>query len=869
MPAELLERGPILDFLAEEFAAAARAGRAVFVAGEAGAGKSAVVDAFAASLRPPVRVIRGDCDPLETPGPLAPIADVAWTLGGELEQLIERSAAVHEISAALLDNLHPKRVIVIEDLHWADAATLDVVRLVCRRLPRAAGLLIVTYRDDQIGRVDPMRVLLGEVASMPNVSRLHLEPLSRDAVADLAAGSGLDAAALHHQTHGNAFFVTEVLATGGESIPATVSDAVLARAARLTPGGRRLLDAMAVLTGPADRSLLAAIAGDDAGCVEECWANGLLVDSHIASGSITFRHELARRALEEAMPAPLRTTLHARALTALQTQGANDPATLAHHASAAGDGEATHLYARAAGNRAADTGAHTEAVSYLRTAVEHAPPLPSTEVAALYARLAYEAYLVDLSALAVHAQRRAVAALADTGDDLAEGAALATLSRMQWLDTDPDGAFESVARAVLLLERLPTSAELAAAYSQRSALEMLCGHHDTAITWGRRALDIAEQLGARVVEAHALNNIGCAMWYRGDEGGRHSLLRSLDIALEIDDLEAIGRAYGNLAEEATLHMRPHEARRYIEDGLAFSRTRGLTRTRVCLESAMAALLLTEARYDEASACLNFLEASPALSAVTRLDASIRLGVVRARRGDPGVWEAIEPAVATAERFAEQDRLTWAQLAEIEAAFLDDDLARARSVTELGLARASKGPDAETDRFTWWAQRLGIPAPCPRNARAPFVTALGGDHAAAADAFGGLGWRYEQALALFDAGDAESLRRALRILQEIGARPLARLVKRRMRANGDGPVPRGLGAATLANPARLTAREVEVLGLLGEDRTNREIADELVVSVRTVEHHVAAVLAKLDVSRRRDAVARAAQLGLVKSALPHT
>jgi DNA-binding CsgD family transcriptional regulator len=865
MPAQLLERGPILDFLAEEFTAAARAGRAVFVAGEAGAGKSAVVDAFTANLPPPVIVIRGECDALETPSPLAPIADVARTLGGELERLLERSAPVHEVAGALLDDLGPRRVVVVEDLHWADAATLDVVRLVCRRLPRATGLLIATYRDDQIGRVDPLRVLLGEVSSMPNVSRLRLDPLSLDAVAALAADSGVDAAALHQQTHGNAFFVTEVLATGGVAIPATVSDAVLARAARLSAGGRRLLDAMAVLRGPADASLLAAMAGHDAVFVEECWANGLLVDSLLVPGSITFRHELARRALEEAMPATLRTNWHARALLALQASAANDPATLAHHAGAAGDRDGTFVYARAAGNRAADAGAHAEAVSYLQIAVEHAPPLPPAEEALLLGRLAYEALLVDLSAVAVAAQLRSVAAFAKAGDDLAEGAALAMLSRMQWLDADLAGAFASVARAITLLERLPPGPELAAAYSQRSALEMLSGHHDAAISWGRRALDLAEQVGAPAVEAHALNNIGSATWCNGDEAcGRQLLLRSLEIAMGIDDLEAIGRAYGNLAEQATIHMRPHEARRYIEDGIAFSQTRGLTRTRVCLESAMSALLLAEARYDEASECLNFLESSPAMSAVTRLDALIRLGVLRARRGDPDAWDALDHAIAAAERFAERDRLLWAQLAVVEAAYLDGDESRARSVTRRALARAQES-DADVDRFAWWAQRLGLPATSPRHARPPFRALLDGDLAAGADAFGELGWRYEQAFALYDLGDAESLRRALHIVQEIGARPLARLVTRRLRAIGDGPVPRGPRAATLANPARLTAREIEVLGLLGEDRTNREIADELVVSVRTVEHHVAAVLAKLDVSRRRDAVTRAAELGLVKSA----
>ena len=782
-----------------------------------------------------------------------------------METFVDQSAPVHEVAHALLDQFDPTRVIVVEDVHWADAATLDVVRLTCRRLARTRGLLIVTYRDDQIGRTDPLRVLLGEISTMAGISRLHVDPLSEEAVAVLAAHSGLDAAALHHQTRGNAFFVTEVLAAGATVIPPTVSDAVLARAARLTTGGRRLIDALAVLTAPADAALVEAVAGDDSTCMEECCANGLLVEADTPVGSITFRHELARRALEQALPAPTRTRLHGRALAVLSSTPAGDPATLAHHAVCAGDGSAVYVHSRAAGVRAAHSGAHAEAVTYLRTAVGHAPQLPPAEAASLFGGLAYEAYLLDLSAEAVVNQRRAVEALARAGDVRAEGAALATLSRMQWLDADLAGAFASVERAIALLEPLPPGAELAAAYGQRCALGMLSGDRVAAVAWARRALAIAEPVGALDIQSDVLNSVGCAEWCVGDERGREMLLRSLEIALEIDDLEAVGRAYANLAEEATLHMRQREARRYIEDGLAFSKSRGLTRTRVCLESAMAALLLAEARFDEAGECLGFLESSPSVSAVTRLDALTHLGLLRARRGDPGAWEAIDAATTAAAQFAQRDRIGWAQLAEIEASYLDEDLLHARSVTEHALAGALRDSDPECDRFAWWAQRLGLPAACPQNARPPFATVLAGDHVAAADQFGVLGWRYEQALALFDAGDTVSLRRALQILQDIGAKPLARLVKQRLRSSGDGPVPRGPRPTTLANPARLTAREIEVLGLMGDDRSNREIAAELVVSVRTVEHHVAAVLAKLDVTCRRDAVTRAMDLGLLESA----
>jgi DNA-binding CsgD family transcriptional regulator len=250
------------------------------------------------------------------------------------------------------------------------------------------------------------------------------------------------------------------------------------------------------------------------------------------------------------------------------------------------------------------------------------------------------------------------------------------------------------------------------------------------------------------------------------------------------------------------------------------------------------------------------------SAVTRLDTATRLGLLRARRGDPGAWDAIDDAVRAAERFGDRDRLGAAYLAAIEAAYLDGDSDRARDVAARSIAAENQTP---TDRLAWWARRLGLDTADPAHARRPFAAALNGDHRGAAAAFAAIGWRYEEALALFDTGDAAALRQALQILQVVGAKPMARLVKQRLRAEGHARLPRGPRAATVANPAHLTAREVEVLSLLGSDRTNRDIAAELVVSVRTVEHHVASVLAKLDVTSRRDAATKAATLGLLQTA----
>jgi DNA-binding CsgD family transcriptional regulator len=861
----LLERGALLDRLADEYAIGGERGRAVFVGGEAGAGKTALVRAFADRIGPRASVTVGHCDPLDTPRPLAGIADLAWALDGELAAAIDAAAAVHHVARGLLDALARVGSIVIEDLQWADAATLDVVRLACRRVDQTKGLLIVTYRDDQIARRDPLRVVLGEVGTMGSVTRLHVELLSVDAVAALAAGTGIDPIELHLRTQGNPFFVTEIVAAGGDSIPVTVSDAVLARAARLSPPARELLDAVAVVPQTCEWSLLDVLVPDPVRRVEECCAAGLLFETEATGGGVQFRHELARQALESALPAVVRRRTHAAVLAHLVAGATSDPARLAHHAEGAGDAAAIFVHSSAAGMAAAARGAHTEALKHLRAALGRAPAgLPALDEARLCGTLAMEAYLADLSAEAVAAQTRAVAALARAGDNRAEGAALAMLSRMQWLDTDLAGAFVSVERALELLEPIGGGRELAMACSQRSALAMLTSDNVGAVGWGERAISLARACGAVDVEAHALNNIGTSEWCVGRERGRELLLRSLELALQADSVEDVGRAYSNLSEEASLWMQPADARRFIEDGLAYSRSRSLTRSRVCLETRLADVDTIEARYDEAGATLDFLLALPSISATTLIDALIGVGLVRARRGDPGVWEVIDEANVLAERFGEIDRIDNARRAEVEAAFLEGDHQRARDVAAATVGLAVAAEDHGADELVWWAKRVGIDADQPGFARQPFRRAAAGDHVGAAEHFEALGWRYHAALAFHDAGDTDSLRRALEILHDIGARPLARIVTRRLQANGARSIARGPRPGTRANEAGLTARELEILELVSGDRSNREIAAELVVSVRTVEHHVSAVLAKLGASCRSDAVARAGQLGLLQS-----
>ncbi|MGZ4445019.1 MAG: AAA family ATPase, partial [Nocardioidaceae bacterium] len=262
----LLERETHLASLAD-YADEARAGhgRLVLVAGEAGVGKSALVEQLEREL-PDARWLWGACDGLSTPRPLGPLLDLAAEAGGELAELCRAGAAREELFASLLrtvDQAGTLTVLVVEDVHWADDATLDLLRLLGRRIRDAAVLLLVTYRDDGLSADHPLRVALGELATKRTTRRLAVSPLSAAAVELLADGTGLEPAALHRLTGGNPFFLHEVLhGTAGE-LPVSARDAVLARLAGLGAEARGALEVAALIGIRVDPALLAEVTQDN------------------------------------------------------------------------------------------------------------------------------------------------------------------------------------------------------------------------------------------------------------------------------------------------------------------------------------------------------------------------------------------------------------------------------------------------------------------------------------------------------------------------------------------------------------------------------------------------------------------------------
>jgi AAA ATPase domain len=379
MMGRLLERDAELGRLREALDRAGRGrGAVVLVSGEAGIGKTSLVGAFAASARARARVLAGVCDDLGTPRTLGPFRDMAREVGGALAAAMAPGAG----RDAVFDAVHRElaagpTVMLVEDLHWADDATLDVVRYLAWRMATLPSLLVLTYRDDELGEDHPLWRVLGALARH-DVRRLELRPLSGAAVRELAAPLGADAAAVLDATGGNPFFVTEVLANPDDQVPATVRDAVLARLEGLGDGTRRSLELLSAIPGRVERWLAGELLGGELAALDEAERRGLL---EADEAGVWFRHQLARRAIEQQLPAGARVAGHRRVLAALAGHPGVELSRLAHHAAQAGEPEEVVRHGLAAAREAAAAGAFSEALAHYDLALGWsvtgaAPPTP-------------------------------------------------------------------------------------------------------------------------------------------------------------------------------------------------------------------------------------------------------------------------------------------------------------------------------------------------------------------------------------------------------------------------------------------------------------------------------------------------------------
>jgi DNA-binding CsgD family transcriptional regulator/tetratricopeptide (TPR) repeat protein len=867
----LIERDTQLAVLASYLDdAASGQGRLVWVGGEAGIGKSSLVTAFTEQVRDRARLALAYCDGYSTPSPLAPVRELLPALPADVwPEDASRPEVFANVMAALRnpDHEHPY-LVVVEDVHWADQATLDLLLHCARRVNACRALVLATYRSEDVDGSEGLRQTLGTTASASGTRRLDVPALTFAGVSALVTASGtattggVDARSLHELTLGNAFYVTEVLASGLDSIPDQCRDAVLARVLTLSPRTQTALEVVALTGARAEIDLVDSLLDGGLADLDEALQRGLVVE---ADGAVTFRHELARLVVESRVPVGRRLFQHRRIHAALSARGA-DAAHLAHHAVLGGLTAETVEHARQAGREAAELGAHREAARQYERALLHArrlhgdAALDDDTLADLHWALGYELYVIGRTGDAVTAVVAAREVWESNGAQTRVGDAWRCLSRLLWFEGHVADAEAAADRALEVLDtpESPPTPELAYALSNKAQLRMLSSDGQGTRAWGTRTLELLDGLPeSRLrteLRAHALNNLGTIEVVEGDSRSGVALLEeSLDLSRAAQLHEHAARAYVNLASTAVAQRRHPDARHTLDEGLEYCTERDLDSWSSYLVAIEAELHLQAGQLGLAEARAQEVLAHPSLPSNARLGPWTTVAQVLGRRGTPGWQDLVDRAVVLSEEIGEVQAVAPVTAARAELAWIAGRDAEAAELASTSIDLVEKF-DCRWNRgaVLRWLGPDALPA-VHREVAPPFAAELRGAWREAAALWEALDCPFDEALALARSGEPEELTAAVGVFERIGAHAAAARCRKNLRSLGR-PAPPAPGAARRTQPFGLTRREAEVAELLTQGLTDSEIAERLVISRRTAEHHVSAVLAKVGVDSRRDLAA---------------
>ncbi len=855
----LLEREEELHTLIDALArVSTHGGHIMFIHGEAGIGKSSVVDTFVQGAANTADVAIGYCDPLSTPRPLGPVRDMSRTLLGPHDA----SAAERQCFDLLAEHaLQSKRALVwvLEDLHWADQRTLDWLVFIGRRISQLPILLIGTYRDDEVGPSHPLKAASGSLPSR-RVTHLSLQPLTVQAIEALGNRRTEVAQALHDITHGNPFFVTELLlhdhSTGPGTVPRTVADAVQLRLSRQPDHLKRFLSLIACCPYGLNPKATERIPG---------YANaGALLDDGVLAGMLVstgddyhFRHELARLATMNALTPQVRRDNHRLFLQALlQSDAEPDLDHVVHHALGAGDDDAVLRYAPEAARKAAALGAHKEAAAYLSHALQRAAGASSEVQATINETWAYEtglAWAIDDEVIAARERAVALWTELDRPEQIAENQRW--LSRLHWYRGEAALAQHFVHKAIATLEqRVPgNKAALAKAYALRAQFFMLQDHMDEAVAWGRKALTLAEASKETEVQAHSLNSIGTALLFRAHREGEDLLRRSLAVSLAHGHHEQAARVYTNLSECLIELGDLEKAESVVEEGIRFDTSHDLDAWTYYLVGRKAQLRFEQDRYEEAMWIAQDALGAGDQTLLMRMPAMLIRARCAIRLGKPEARDWLDETVQGALQIDEPQYIVSAQTARLEAALLWRETPMVSQVLHwlAGLDPTQLGP-RKRGELVFWLKLAGEATPTTLVGEMPegFAFFASGRPAESAEWFEQRGARYLAAWAWQATGLAPQRQHATNLIDAVGATGVAAFSVQQTRPSG-----RGMSRKTKAHPYGLTAQEQVILQMMANGLSNPAIAAQLSRSRRTVENHVSSILDKLSCRNRMEVVLR--------------
>ncbi len=859
-----LEREAILKKLHElDSSVCGSGGKIVFISGEAGIGKTTLIDHFLSGLEPDRRRAVGLCDPLHTPRPLGPVQDLAFQLF-DTNEAAAREDAYFDGFAQKLEAFGTPAVLVMEDLHWVDDRTLDWLKFIGRRLAALPVLMICSYRDDEVDAGHSLRSAMGHIPAASKV-QIPLSPLSLDAVRQFGADNGLAAEKILEITGGNPFFLTEIAAETLDAgqIPNSVADALNARLNQLTDPAVHFIEILSCWPGLIPSRSLRVLPADvvEAG-MEAAFRRRFLIE---VEGGFKFRHELMRHAAYGRLLPHQKSEAHGLFLNFLLEEGAEPPLDLVvYHAYGAQNDEVLLRYAPLAAEKAAEYGAHREAALYLGYVKQLIHKAPDEQAADILERWAYEEGLSrSIDGNVIEAQETALAIWRKIGRPDRVGENLRWLSRFTWYLGEAEKAQNYIQQAIAVLENEAPSSETAKAYALRAQFFMLQDSMAEAVEWGLKALEVEQRFSDPETRAHALNSVGSAKLFRGDREGETYLRESLRISLEGRFHEQAARVYTNLSE-CLIELRDLDgAERLLLEGIAFDTEHDLDSWTYYLIGRKAQLRFEQDRYDEAVAIARDVLSRENQTLLMQMPAMLILARSLLRLGDGDAPEALARARDAAEKIGEPQYLVAVWIAELEQAVLSANKQGAEAAFE---RLSGLDPDLLSPRkcgeFLFWCAMAGLPVDRWRDRSVPpaFRLLLDGDIRGACDAFEAEASRYLAAWSLVSSRDGSLLQEADGIFRDIGAQSARKSLRTSVGVvSGKDELPkleRGQYSAAKQHPYGLTAKEQAVLRLLVDGKSNAAIADELSRSRRTVENHVAAILSKLQAKSRLDVILRA-------------
>ncbi len=849
---ELLERSNYLQKLENSFKNLIEDnGTVVIISGEAGIGKTSLVEAFINKLKDKARILWGACDALFTPRPLGPLYDIASQFNNSLLNLLNNQPERTTIFTRFLQNLQESKlpnILIIEDVHWADESTLDLIKFLGRRTNRINSLFIITYRDDEIGPDHPLRFVLGDINSK-NLNKFKLSALTEKTVNELAALHGIKN--LFQITGGNPFLITELLSNNNEGVPSTIKDSILTRISRLSNEARELIELVSIIPNRAEKSLIEEIISLNPEIPEECFNSGIL---RFENDTISFRHELSRMAVEDSLGASKKQLLNEKILKVLLNEKRIDNylARIVHHAEKAHDINVIIKYAPLAAQQASKLGAHTQAAQHYKTALQYSENLEIKEYLNLLKERSYECYLTGQNEEAFKTGGKINELLKKFPDPAIEGENYRRMSRMLWYDCNDKKADEYLNKAIKILETLPPGRNLAMAYSNKSQAHMIREETGPAIEWGERAVDFARKINDLDIEAHALNNIGSAKMNTGDKDGEFYLKKSLELSLKNNFHEDASRAYSNIGCILLQKRRLSEAKKYFIEGSEYFNERDLYTYGLCMTGHYAHLKLYQGYWDEAVEMLKIIFNRENVPVANKVVPLYVVGLIRARRGDPGEADFLDESYSLALNIREMDKIVTSLSGKVELFWLNNKLDEIVSEIEEQYPKVLKTNNPWTiGVMAYWLRKAEKLSETPAKIAEPYLLQINGDWKSAAELWRELQCPYEQALALSE-GNEESMKYAIEILEQLGATATSQLIKQKMRESGIRNIPKGPRKSTKQNPAGLTTRQLEILDLLGKGLSNNEISNKLYISPKTVDHHVSAILSKLNIHSRFEA-----------------